>query len=264
MPNLRSALKKAAIEKRLAEIAGPDLDHPAVTMMSHKASSDKEIGAPFLEFYGPNGFWGSDGIPDDAFRQLKAVTERNNEVLKCFAFAPGGDWVFLFGSNGLRTSNFNLPACQKLSELQPQPGTDFKCVAFAPAGGWTILWNQNGNWTQGDTSADAFKKIQELVKGGSTLRSIAYGPGGAWVLMFDETGVSYGGVPKDLAKVLDNATKNRFSVLSVAFTGSDWICLTSGGVWTSNANLTAAKLIDKHFKQRQSPKWIAVKPTLGK
>ena len=192
------------------------------------------------------------------------MTQPNREALKCFAFAPGGDWIFLFGGNGFRTSNFNLPACQKLAELQPQPGMDFKCVAFAPAGGWTILWNQNGNWTQGDTSAEAFKKMQELVKGGSTLRSIAYGPRGAWVLMFDETGVVYGDVPNALAKVLDNARKNRFTVLCVAFMGSDWICLTSGGSWTSNANLSAAKLVDKQFKQGPLPKWIAVKPTPGK
>ena len=226
--------------------------------------SGTPVGTSFFEFDGRNGFWGGPGVPSDAFKLLSAVRVGNKGDLKCFAFKPDGDWVFLFGSNGFSTSNANLPAYQKLVELQKQTRTDFKCVAFAPDGGWTILWNQNGNWTQGSVPDKAFKKMQEVVKGGGTLRSIAYGPGGAWVLLFDESGVWYGDVPSDLAKVLDNAVKKGIPVLCVDFTGSDWICLASGGWWTSNVYLPAAKLIEKNIKQGYSPKWIAVEPTLGK
>ena len=158
----------------------------------------------------------------------------------------------------------NLPACQKLAELQQTPGTDLKCVAFAPDGGWTILWNDNGNWTKGSVPPEAFGKMQEAVKGGSTLRSIAFGPGKAWVLMFDNSGVLYGNVPSELAKVLDNASKKRFTVYCVAFAGSEWICLSSGGWWASNANLSAAKVIVKNIKQGYPPNWIAIQPAPAK
>jgi hypothetical protein len=107
----------------------------------------------------------------------------------------------------------------------------------------------------------ARKKMREVAQQGGMLRSVAYGPNGAWVVMFDGAGAAYGDVPNDLAKVLDNAVKNHFSVRCVDFTGSDWICLTSGGWWTSNADLPAAKLIDKAVKKHITPKWIAVRPT---
>lgn len=218
--------------------------------------------APFFELDGRNGFWGSPGVPDDAFQKLKAVQQGNQGDLKCVAFTPQGDWVFLFGGDGFYTSNLDLPACKKLKELQGQ-GHDFKCVAFAPGGGWTVLWDQNGNWTEGRIPDDAFKKIVEVAKNGSTLRSVAFGPNGSWVVLFDQSGVWCGGVPADLAKVLDNAVKKGLTVLCVAFTGNDWICLTSGGWWTSNLALPAAKLIDKNVKAGYSPKWLAVMPTLG-
>ena len=35
--------------------------------------------------------------------------------LKCFAFAPDGEWIFLIGDHGYGTSNLNLPTCKKLS-----------------------------------------------------------------------------------------------------------------------------------------------------
>ena len=226
--------------------------------------SDKQVSSPFVLFDGPKEFWSSRGFPNDAFKQLKTVTSGNQGALKCFAFTPDGDWVLLYDGRGFITNNMNLPACQKLVEIQQNPATDFKCVAFAPGGGWTILWNENGNWTKGSTPPEAFGKIQELVKGGSTLRSIAFGPGKAWVLLFDSSGVLYGDVPTELAKVLDNASKKRFTVFCVAFSGSDWICLTSGGWWASNPNLPAAKVIAKNFKQGSAPKWIAVAPPPAK
>jgi hypothetical protein len=183
---------------------------------------------PFVVLKGFNGFWGSADVPDDAFKSLKEVQQGNAAEMKCVAFTPAGDWVFIFGGNGLWTSNAGMPACKKLVELQKQ-GRELKGVAFAPSGGWTVLWDQNGNCTEGNVPDAAFQTIQEVARQGSTLRSISYGPHGSWVILFGQTGVWYGGVPGDLAKVLNNAVRNRFSVLCVAFTTADWICLTDHG-----------------------------------
>jgi len=219
--------------------------------------------APFFEFDGPNGFWGSPGVPAEAFDLLKTAQQAPNAVLKCFAFTPGGDWVFLFGGNGYYSSNVNLPACRKLTELQRQ-NAEFNCVAFAPTGGWTLFWGQNGSWTEGHVPADAFKAIAQVGTAGGKLRSIAYGPHGAWVLMFDKTGLYFGGVPDDLAKVLGDAVKHGLSVKCVDFYGNDWICLTNNGWWTSNNNLAACQLIAKNIQQGYKPKWIALKPLSGR
>jgi hypothetical protein len=45
--------------------------------------------------------------------------------------------------------------------------------------------------------------------------------------------------------------------------GSDWICLSSGGWWTSNPEADASKLIERNIKQGYQPKWIAVKSIRG-
>src|SRR5207245_2625573 len=124
------------------------------------------------------------------FNLLKKVQAEGKAPLKCVAFTPAGDWVFLFGGDGYYSSNVNLPACKKLTELQGH-NADFKCVAFSPAGGWTIFWSQNGSWTEGSVPDEAFKKIVEVGKRGGELRTIAYGPNGAWVLTFDKSGVYY-------------------------------------------------------------------------
>ena len=266
----KPAVRQPSLAQRLADFRSRTPTDDPNEMISRvngalppKVSSDKEIGSPFVEFDDPNGFWGSPGVPDDALRQFKTVAEASEGDLKCFAFTPDGDWVLLFDGEHFRTSNVDLPACKKLAELQRHPGVEFKCVAFSPEGGWTILWNQNGSWTKGRSPGEAFKKISELSRSGSTLNSIAYGPRGAWVLVFDRTRVSYGDVPNDLAKILDNAVKKGLIVRCVAFVRNDWICLTSGGWWTSDPKLPAAMLIDKHIKQGQSPRWIAIEPTPG-
>jgi hypothetical protein len=214
---------------------------------------------PFFTFDGSNGFFASKGAPEDAGTFLSKARDSGGE-LKCFAFAMSGEWAFLFGHDGFYTSNPDLPACKKLTELQKQHA-DLKCVAFAPSGGgWTILWGQNGNWTSAGVPDAAFNKISQVSKQGGELRSIAYGPNGAWVLLYDKTGVAYGDVPKDLADVLDKAVKKRLMVLCVAFTGSDWICLTSNGWWTSNAELPCAKAVGQGYKNGHPPKWVAVTP----
>jgi hypothetical protein len=214
---------------------------------------------PFFTFEGSNGFSASKGVPEGASKLLSKARDTGAD-LKCFAFALSGEWVFLFGHDGFYTSNTDLPACKKLTELQKQ-GPDFKCVAFAPSGGgWTILWNQNGNWSSGGVPDAAFKKMSQISKQGGELRSIAYGPKDAWVLLYDKTGVAYGDVPKNLADVLDNAVKKRLTVLCVAFTGNDWICLTNNGWWTSNLDLPCAKAVEHGYKNGHPPKWIGVMP----
>ncbi len=215
----------------------------------------------FFELDGFNGFYGSSGVPQGAFDRLKESQRLKTAELKCVAFTPGGDWVVLFGGNGVWTSNGNLPAVKKFAELWKDPKADFKCVAFAPSGGWTILWGQNGSWTEGSIPDDAFKKITEVGRNGGTLRSIAFAPNGGWVLLFDKTGVFYGGIPKDLVKVLNDAIRNRTSVRCVGFAPSgDWICLTDNGWWTSNVDMPASKFIAANIKRGYKPKWLAFTP----
>ncbi len=217
---------------------------------------------PFFTFEGFNGFWGSGGVPDDAFKSLQKVQKAGKAELKCFAFAMNGDWVYLCGGTGYFTNNVNLPACKKLHELQ-KDGKDFHCVAFAPTGGWTIFSGGNGSWTEGAVPEAAFKKIAEVGKQGADLRSIAYGPKGAWVLTYNKSDVAFGDVPKKLADVLHNAAKKHHTVQCVSFTGNDWICLTNNGWWTSNSNLPSTKAISKAIEDGHSPKWVAVLPSFG-
>jgi hypothetical protein len=67
---------------------------------------------PFVVLDGFNGFWGSPGVPADAFQRLKEVQQGNAGEMKCVAFTPAGDWVLIFGGNGFWTSNMGLPACK--------------------------------------------------------------------------------------------------------------------------------------------------------
>jgi CubicO group peptidase (beta-lactamase class C family) len=198
-------------------------------------------------------------VPDGAFKLLSKVS-KDGSKLKCFAFSPDGEWIFLFGGNGYYTSNVNLPVCKKIDEVQKDPNCDIKCVAFSPNGSWTILWNQTGSWTNGNVPDAAFKKISNVVDHGGTLRSVAYGPNGAWVLLYDKTGVAHGNVPQDLAKVLDDCAKKRIAIRCVAFTGKDWICLADGYWWTSNLELAASKKIEQNFKDNNPPTWVAFLP----
>jgi CubicO group peptidase (beta-lactamase class C family) len=218
---------------------------------------------PYFLFAGEGkSFWASGGVPDEAFKLQSKVVEGGRDKLKCFAFAPDGEWIFLLGDNGYDTSNVDLPTCKKLSELAKDPNADFKCVAFSPNGGWTIFWNQNGNWTAGDVPDAALKKIAAVAKEGGTLRLVAYGPKGAWVLAYDKTGITYGNVPKDLAGVLDICAKKGIGVRCVAFTGNDWVCLADGNWWTSNLGLAASKRIEQNFKENNPPTWLSFMPSL--
>jgi CubicO group peptidase (beta-lactamase class C family) len=226
-------------------------------------TAEAHADEPFLVLDGFNAFWGSRGVPDDALKRLREVQQSKAGEMKCVAFTPAGDWVIIFGPNGFYTSNGGMPVCKKLAEVQ-QPGRVLKSVAFAPAGGWTVLWDQNGNWTEGNVPYAASKKMQEVASQGGTLRSISYGPHGSWVILFDKTGVWYGGIAAELAQVLDNAARSRFTVLCVAFTARDWICLTDHGWWTSDPTIAPSRAVDQAYQNGQWPKWIAVKGSLGK
>jgi CubicO group peptidase (beta-lactamase class C family) len=207
-----------------------------------------------------NAFW-TDNLSQPLCKEL--IKLQKQHTFKSVAINSEGDWVVILEGNGFYTSNMGLPVCKQMAKLQKE-NADFKCVAFAPNGGWTLLWNQNGNWTESEVPDEAFKKMQEVVKGGATLRSIAFAPDGGWVLLFDKTGVLFGGVHKDLAKVLSDAVKNHLTVRCVCFTSlGDWICLTNNGWWTSDLSLSACKLIEDLSKQHQSLKWVAVAPQIG-
>jgi len=215
----------------------------------------------FFELDGANGFYGSPGVPNGAVEKLQEAQRLKNTALKCVAFTPAGDWIVLFGGNGVWSSNTELPAVKKLAEFGKDAKADLKCVAFAPGGGWTLFFGQNGNWTEGNVPADAFAKVTEVGKAGGTFRSIAYAPNGGWVLLYDKHGASYGGVPDDLAKVLAEAVKKSLTVHCVSFApNGDWICLTSGGWWTSNTTIPASKYVDFNIKNGHAPKWLAFVP----
>ena len=207
------------------------------------ATSTSQANAPFFELDGFNGFWGSAGVPSDAFTKLKEVQKEAKRELKCVAFAPGGQWIFLCGNSDFYTSDPNLPVCKAIEKFRDQGAVDFHCVAFAPTGGWTILWGGNGSWTEGQVPEGAFKAFGDIGTHGGGFRSIAYGPNGAWVFLYDTAGVAYGDIPPSLKNVLDDAVKNGNTVTCVNFFGNDWICLSNNGWWTSNPDSDAARRI---------------------
>jgi len=215
----------------------------------------------FFVLDGLNGFYGSSGAPSDVLEKLKEEQGRKTTELKCIAFTPNGDRVVLFGTNGVWTSNTNLPAVKKLTEQWKDPHADFKCVAFAPSGGWVVLWGRNGSWIEGNVPADVSKRIADIRDRGGTLRSIAFAPNGGWVLLCNGAGIYYGGIPRDLVKVLDDAIRNRRIVQCVAFApNGDWICLADRNWWTSNLGMPASKLIAADMKRGSWPKWVAFVP----
>lgn len=198
-----------------------------------------------------NGFYASPGVPQAAIAALDRTQQRDAEI-KSFSFTPAGDWVLL-DNNGFETSDEDVPAYQHLNR-------NTKYVTFSPSGPWIILYRGNGFWGPGSA---AWLKVQELLESGHEVRSVSFGSGNGFVVLYNETGVSYGGIPPDLAKVLDHAASNNIAIQCVAFSGQDWICLAHDGWWTSNTNLPASKIIDQEFKVGWHPKWVALVPTLG-
>jgi CubicO group peptidase (beta-lactamase class C family) len=102
------------------------------------------------------------------------------------------------------------------------------------------------------------------VKAGSTLRSLGFGPKDAWVLLYDQAGVQFGNVPDDLAKVLNDASRQNQTIHCVCFTPNGaWICLASNGWSTSDPNHPAAKMLAKLDRQHHVLHWVAVAPAVG-
>jgi CubicO group peptidase (beta-lactamase class C family) len=212
----------------------------------------------FVELDGTNDFFASRGVSEVAVEALKEAQKENVE-LKSFAFTPAGDWIAI-GRNCFWSDDEGSPVSQKL-KLMRLNNVNTKCVAFSPAGLRTILSNWNGFWMP--DGGPAWNKISEVAHNGSELRCVVYGPDDSWVVLYKKTAIGYGGIPTDLAKVLDNAVSNNIAVQCIAFSGRDWICLAQDDWWTSDTNLPAAKMIDQKFKSGQHPKWIAFVPSYG-
>lgn len=202
--------------------------------------------------------WHANDLAHPVAQGLKRFADRS---LHSVAFTPDGDWVILFGANGVWTSNLQLPATQKLIELMK--GNTLKCVAFTPGGGWCVFWNQNGYQAQGIPDA-AFERIEHIAKNGGALRSISFSPTGGWVILFNEAGVYFGGVPPDLAHVLNMAVINRNPVHCVSFTSrGDWFVIAADGLRTSNPNLPVSKELARLGNEGKSLRWVTVAPELG-
>jgi len=77
-----------------------------------------------------------------------------------------GDWVACWKATAFTTSNVNLPACRKLTELQKARNT-FQCVAFCTCRGLDgALEPERQTGPKAQVPDEAFKKMQEVVNGG--------------------------------------------------------------------------------------------------
>jgi serine/threonine protein kinase len=222
------------------------------------AQSPEAEPRTWFELDGVNGCWCSDE-KHPAFAKIAQIRDAGKEKVKCVAFAPNGDWVVLYGRNGIWSSNAEWLAYRELKRMQKENG-ELKSIAFTPNGGFSIIWNFNGYRCEG-VPAEAFNKFKTLVEHKIELRSISFGPKGSWVLLFGKRDVAYGGVPSDLAKVLDDAVKHGDTVRCVTFAFDDWLCLTSRGFFTSNENLAVSKVVAENYKRARFPKWVSVDPS---
>jgi peroxiredoxin/transglutaminase-like putative cysteine protease len=201
----------------------------------------------FVVLDGTNGFYASPGVPDHAVTVLEQA-QKDDKAIKSFSFTPDGDWVLLSNS-GFEASSDDLPG-------YPHYSGSMKDVAFSPDGPWIILY-RNGFWGPG---SHAWVKVKQLMDNKHKVRSVSYGPGNSFVVLYDETGVIYGGIPNDLAKVLDHAVSDHIPIQCVAFSGRDWICLADDDWWASDAGLPSAQVIAQDFKTGLHPKWVAFVP----
>jgi hypothetical protein len=215
----------------------------------------------FVVLDATNGFYASPGIHEPAIAALQEAQSENVEI-KSFAFTPTGDWLLL-NDKGFKSSDDSLRICQMLHKSD-QHFQEINCFIINPSGHAGAISYQDGRrWGEGDGPSAAWNKLGDLPHDGHKIRSISYGAHDSWVILYDDAGISYGGVPVDLAKVLDNAVSNNIPVRCVAFSGRDWICLADDNWWTSNPDLPASKFIDQSFKSGRHPKWIAFVPNNG-
>ena len=102
-----------------------------------------------------------------------------------------------------------------------------------------------------------------LPQNGHKIRAVSYGTDNSWVILYDRAENCHGGIPMELAGVLDDAASNNVPIRCVGFSGRDWICLADDIWWTSNTNLPASQFIDRSFKAGKHPRWIAFVPNDG-
>lgn len=203
----------------------------------------------FVLLDGKNGYYASPGVPQAAVEALKSAQMRMAKI-KSFAFTPKGDWVLL-GDKGYEASRDKVPG-------YGHGGRDAsdKCLAIAPSGQYILLNSRNGYW--GGPSV-AWSKVKQLSDGGHEIRSVSFGPNNWFVVLYDN--FSYAGrIPADLKEVLDNAVTNNIAVQCVAFSGSDWFCLSANSWSARNTNLPAARIIDEGYRSGSHPKWVAFVP----
>ena len=211
----------------------------------------------FVVLDATNGFYASPGVPEPAIAALKQAQSDNAEI-KSFAFTTTGDWL-VTGLNNFWSSDEGLPVCQKLKNH----AKNHKCVGFTSVGGWYFLWGWNGYLSSGSFPDAASKIIGEVLSSGRELQGVFCGTGDGWIIVHDKNTINYGGLPDDLAKVLDQAITKNTPIQCVAFSGTNWICLAKDEWWASDTNLPAAKVIEQDYKLGQHPKWVSFVPTLG-
>ena len=237
------------------------LCHAILILISLTLNSRADESEWFVELDATNGFYASPGVPEAAIAALKDA-QKNNYELKSFAFTPTGDWIVL-DVKGFKTSDDELRICQVLHKSD-RHFEKINCFVINPSGNaGAISYQDGGRWGEGDGPIAAWNQTGNLPKSGHRIRSISYGPSSGWVILYDKTGISYGDIPDNLAKVLDNAVNQNTPIQCVSFSGHDWICLGQDNWWASNTNLPAAKFVEQSFELGQHPKWIAFVPSLG-
>ena len=132
--------------------------------------------------------------------------------MQSIAFTPDGDWVLLFGFNGVWASNAGQPAVREADYAVEGSPAQFQvrrvCTlrrldSFLGAERKLVRWWRPG-WRR--------QRLRKSPRAASALRSIAFADGG-WVLLVGKTGVYYRGIPEALAKVLDDAIRTMFRPL---------------------------------------------------
>lgn len=213
---------------------------------------------PFVALAGADGFRAE---PGDMRGLVAKLSEKQGEkaALKMVAFTPQGDWVLLFGRNGLWTSNINLPVIQKLESLWKEPWPVFHCVTFAPWGASVAFWNRNSFWTDGTVPPAAMEKIREVAARDGELRSLAFAPGGGWVLLYDRSEAAFAGIPDGLACILRDAASAQNPVQCVSFNSAgQWLCLGEKGWWASDPAARESQAVADLSKSGTPPRWIAL------
>ena len=235
--------------------------HTILILLGLSLNSRADVSDWFVVLDATNGFYASPGVPEAAIKALKSAQNKKLEI-KSFAFTPTGEWLLL-NDKGFVTSDDGMRICQKLHESD-QRFEDINCLVINPSGRAGGISYQDGRrWGEGDGPIAAWNKVGNLPHDGHKIRSIAYGANESWVILYDETGICYGKISDDLAKILDNAVSKKIAIQCVAFSGTNWICLAQDDWWISSTNLPVAKIVQQKYRLGQHPRWVALIPSLG-